>query len=59
LPRLIGADNAIEWIASGKEKKADTALKFGAVDAVVAPELLHEAAVSLLRQCIDGKLDYR
>jgi 3-hydroxyacyl-CoA dehydrogenase/enoyl-CoA hydratase/3-hydroxybutyryl-CoA epimerase/enoyl-CoA isomerase len=59
LPRLIGADNAIEWIASGKEQKADTALKFGAVDAVVAPELLHEAAVSLLRQCIDGKLDYQ
>ena len=58
LPRLIGADNAIEWIASGKEQKADVALKFGAVDAVVAPELLHEAAVSLLRQCINGKLDY-
>jgi len=59
LPRLIGADNAIEWIASGKEQKADKALKFGAVDAVVTPELLHEAAVSVLRQCIDGKLDYQ
>ena len=59
LPRLIGADNAIEWIASGKEQKADQALKCGAVDAVVAPELLREAAVSLLQQCIDGKLDYQ
>ena len=59
LPRLIGADNAIEWIASGKEQKADQALKSGAVDAVVAPELLREAAVSLLKQCIDGKLDYQ
>ena len=59
LPRLIGADNAIEWIASGKEQKADQALKSGAIDAVVAPELLREAAVSLLQQCIDGKLDYR
>ena len=59
LPRLIGADNAIEWIASGKEQKAEQALKFGAVDAVVAPELLREAAVSLLQQCIDGKLDYQ
>ena len=59
LPRLIGADNAIEWIASGKEQKADQALKSGAVDAVVAPELLHEAAVSILRQCLDGKLDYQ
>jgi 3-hydroxyacyl-CoA dehydrogenase/enoyl-CoA hydratase/3-hydroxybutyryl-CoA epimerase/enoyl-CoA isomerase len=59
LPRLIGADNAIEWIASGKEQKADQALHCGAVDAVVAPELLREAAVSLLKQCIDGKLDYQ
>ena len=59
LPRLIGADNAIEWIASGKEQKAEQALRFGAVDAVVAPELLREAAVSLLQQCIDGKLDYQ
>jgi 3-hydroxyacyl-CoA dehydrogenase / enoyl-CoA hydratase / 3-hydroxybutyryl-CoA epimerase / enoyl-CoA isomerase len=59
LPRLIGADNAIEWIASGKEQKAGQALHFGAVDAVVAPELLRKAAVSLLQQCIDGKLDYQ
>jgi 3-hydroxyacyl-CoA dehydrogenase/enoyl-CoA hydratase/3-hydroxybutyryl-CoA epimerase/enoyl-CoA isomerase len=59
LPRLIGADNAIEWIASGKEQKAENALRCGAVDAVVAPELLREAAVSLLQQCIDGKLDYQ
>ncbi len=59
LPRLIGADNAIEWIASGQDQKADQALRFGAVDAVVAPELLREAAVSLLQQCIDGKLDYQ
>ena len=59
LPRLIGADNAIEWIASGKEQKADQALHCGAVDAVVSPELLREAAVSLVQQCIDGKLDYQ
>jgi 3-hydroxyacyl-CoA dehydrogenase/enoyl-CoA hydratase/3-hydroxybutyryl-CoA epimerase/enoyl-CoA isomerase len=59
LPRLIGADNAIEWIASGKEQKAEQALHCGAVDAVVAPELLREAAVSLLKQCLDGKLDYQ
>ncbi|MBT8093040.1 MAG: fatty acid oxidation complex subunit alpha FadB [Gammaproteobacteria bacterium] len=58
LPRLIGADNAIEWIASGKEHKADEALRCGAADAVVAPELLRDAALSLVQQCIDGKLDY-
>jgi 3-hydroxyacyl-CoA dehydrogenase/enoyl-CoA hydratase/3-hydroxybutyryl-CoA epimerase/enoyl-CoA isomerase len=59
LPRVIGADNAIEWIASGKQQKAGHALKTGAVDAVVAPELLREAAVSVLQQCIAGKLDYK
>jgi 3-hydroxyacyl-CoA dehydrogenase/enoyl-CoA hydratase/3-hydroxybutyryl-CoA epimerase/enoyl-CoA isomerase len=59
LPRLVGADNAIEWIASGKEQKPQVALKCGAVDAVVAPELLRDAAVALARQCIDGKLDYQ
>ena len=59
LPRLIGADNAIEWIASGKDQRADVALKAGAVDAVVAPEKLKEAALSLLEQCIDGKLDFK
>ena len=58
LPRVIGADNAIEWIASGKDQKADVALKNGAVDAVVAPEMLKDAALALLQQCIDGKLDY-
>ena len=59
LPRLVGADNAIEWIASGKEQKPQAALKCGAVDAVVAPELLRDAAIALVRQCIDGKLDYQ
>ena len=59
LPRLIGADNAIEWIASGKEQDAKEALRCGAVDAVVSPELLRDAARSLLMQCIEGKLDYR
>jgi 3-hydroxyacyl-CoA dehydrogenase/enoyl-CoA hydratase/3-hydroxybutyryl-CoA epimerase/enoyl-CoA isomerase len=59
LPRLIGADNAIEWIASGQEQDAEQALRSGAVDAVVAPDSLHDAATSLLKQCIDGKFDYK
>ena len=36
LPRVIGADNAIEWICMGAENRPDKALKDGAVDAVVA-----------------------
>ena len=58
LPRLIGADNAVEWIASGKEQDAEAALKAGAVDAVVADERLREAALDLLRRAATGELDY-
>ena len=59
LPRLIGADNAIEWIAGTKEYKAPDALKFGAVDAVVAPEKLEAAAIDLVKQAIAGKVDHK
>jgi 3-hydroxyacyl-CoA dehydrogenase/enoyl-CoA hydratase/3-hydroxybutyryl-CoA epimerase/enoyl-CoA isomerase len=59
LPRVIGVDNAVEWICGGAEYKAQAALKTGAVDAVVEPGELREAALDLLRQCIDGTLDYR
>ncbi|MBB3101755.1 fatty acid oxidation complex subunit alpha FadB [Azomonas macrocytogenes] len=59
LPRLIGVDNAVEWIASGKEKNADEALKMAAVDVVVVPELLREAALDLLSRAISGEFDYR
>lgn len=59
LPRLIGADNAIEWIAGGKENTAETALKVGAVDVVVVPEKLREAALDLLSRAISGEFDYR
>jgi 3-hydroxyacyl-CoA dehydrogenase/enoyl-CoA hydratase/3-hydroxybutyryl-CoA epimerase/enoyl-CoA isomerase len=57
LPRVIGVDNAVEWICGGSEYKAEAALKVGAVDAVVDPARLREAALDLLRQCIDGTLD--
>lgn len=59
LPRVIGADNAIEWIAAGKEAKAEEALKVGAVDAVVAPEKLMDAALDMLKRAIAGELDYK
>ncbi|MDD7805324.1 MAG: fatty acid oxidation complex subunit alpha FadB [Endozoicomonas sp. (ex Botrylloides leachii)] len=58
LPRLIGADNAIEWICTGKEHKPDEALKVGAVDAVVAPDKLLVSAISLVKKCMAGALDY-
>ena len=59
MPRIIGVDNAVEWICSGADKKPDAALKDGAVDAVVAPEQLRDAAIAMLKQCIAGKLDWK
>ena len=58
LPRLIGLDNALEWIATGKPQRPEDALKKGAVDAVVEPEHLREAALSLVNRCIAGELDF-
>ena len=59
LPRLIGIDNANEWICGGTENKADAALKVGAVDAVVEPESLRDSALQLLKDCAEGVFDYQ
>ncbi|MGF1770094.1 fatty acid oxidation complex subunit alpha FadB [Enterovibrio makurazakiensis] len=58
MPRLIGADTAMELITAGKESKADAALKLGLVDAVTAPDDLRDAALALAQQAIDGKLNW-
>ncbi|MCU6676351.1 fatty acid oxidation complex subunit alpha FadB [Leclercia tamurae] len=59
LPRLLGADSALEIIAAGKDVGADQALKLGLVDGVVKPEKLHEGALAILRQAINGDLDWK
>ncbi len=59
LPRVIGADNAVEWMSTGKNHKAEQALAVGAVDAVVEPENLRDAAISILKQAIAGDLDWK
>lgn len=59
LPRVIGADNAIEWIAQGSDQRADKALKVHAVDAVVADDKLKEQAVAMLKSAIAGELDWQ
>jgi len=56
LPRLAGLDVAVEWIASGKEQKAQTALIAGVADGVVEPQLLIQAALKVLQQAVQGKL---
>ncbi|MEE8396133.1 MAG: fatty acid oxidation complex subunit alpha FadB, partial [bacterium] len=52
LPRLIGVDNAIDLIASGREVKADEALKLHLVQAVVPSEKLAAAGRALLGQSL-------
>lgn len=59
LPRLLGADSALEIIATGKDVTANDALKIGLVDAVVDPEKLVGSALTMLKQAIDGKLDWQ
>ena len=57
LSRLIGVDNAVEWMCTGASKKAAAALSDGAIDAVVADDALMASAQSIIDQCKAGKLD--
>ena len=59
LPRLIGADNAVEWMSTGKAYKPQQALASGLLDAVVEPENLRESAIGMLKLAINGKLDWK
>ena len=59
LPRLIGADHAIEWVTGAKHYKADEALKFGAIDGIVEEAKLEEAGLRLLDRCLSGELDWK
>ena len=58
-PRIVGIDNALELIATGKAQKPNQALKLGLVDAVVAQDDLQNAAVDLVKKCISGELDWQ
>lgn len=58
LPRLIGADNALEWICTGRRFSAQRSLSVGAADAVVSSEHLANAAHTLLLRADRGELDY-
>ncbi|MBF0313885.1 MAG: fatty acid oxidation complex subunit alpha FadB [Oligoflexia bacterium] len=59
LPRIAGADTAIEWICAGNQYKPEEALKQGVVDAVVEEALLQKAALDLLRRARSGELDWK
>ena len=57
LPRIIGVDNAIEWMCTGASKKAADALADGAIDAVVQDAELVSAAKDIIEQVSEGKMD--
>ncbi len=59
LPRLVGVDTAIEWIAGGTENKGDVAFKAGVVDAAVSPEKLRDVSLATLKRLVNGELDYK
>ncbi len=59
LPRIIGVDEALMWIATAKDQRPDAALKVGAVDSVVEPDKLREVALATLQRAIEGSLDYQ
>ena len=59
LPRVAGVQTAADWIVSGKPANAQKALASGAVDQVAVPEELRNAAIALLRDAINGKVDWR
>ncbi|MDU4276496.1 MAG: fatty acid oxidation complex subunit alpha FadB, partial [Enterobacter asburiae] len=47
MPRMLGADSALEIIAAGKDVGAEQAQKIGLVDGVVKPEKLVEGALAM------------
>ncbi|MBM7455979.1 3-hydroxyacyl-CoA dehydrogenase/enoyl-CoA hydratase/3-hydroxybutyryl-CoA epimerase/enoyl-CoA isomerase [Oceanisphaera litoralis] len=59
LPRLIGADNAMEWITTGQDHKAEACLALGVLDAVVDTDTLQASALQLLQDAALGKQDWK
>jgi len=59
LPRIAGVDVAVEWIAGASENRADSALKAGVVDGVVADDKLAAAAFNTIVRAAGGELDYK
>ena len=54
LPRLIGASRAKEMCLTGRQVRADEALRIGLADEVVTPEELLDRAIGLAAQVASG-----
>ncbi len=50
LPRLVGAERALELLLTGRELRAERARRAGIVDEVVAKDILIDAAIALARK---------
>ncbi len=59
LPRLIGADNALEWIATGQDHDAQTCLKVGVIDAITTTDHLKKAGMSILQDALTGEINWQ
>jgi 3-hydroxyacyl-CoA dehydrogenase/enoyl-CoA hydratase/3-hydroxybutyryl-CoA epimerase len=56
LPRLVGAQTALDLILAGKQVKAQKALKLGMVDEVVPPSILRQVAIQRAKELAAGTL---
>jgi enoyl-CoA hydratase len=56
LARVVGPSRAKEMCITGRQVKADEALRIGLADEVVAPEELHERALALAAEVAKGAL---
>lgn len=59
LPRVIGPDNALEAITTGANHKPQKALNIGLVDAMVASDKLKASALRMLKDAMNGELDWK
>jgi enoyl-CoA hydratase len=57
LARTVGASRAKELMITGRQVKADEALRIGLADEVVAPEALHERALAMAAEVAKGALE--
>lgn len=59
LPRVSSPAVAVDWITTGRPRKAREALESGVIDEIAEPGQLRDAAMALLRKAIDGAVDWR
>ena len=57
-PRLMGCDNAVEWICSGKQAKAKEAFSLGVVDSIVSLDQLKETAIAMVEAANNNDLNF-